>query len=257
MASRRPAAVLSVPDRGPSSPASSAPSDRGKNSYHDPNSARRRCTITGYHRVLVVSVRSGQAAMIASTSGLLAAVSRDIGDRSPSRSAAATAASRSRSRLGVFAALAARSNSSAPSASIRSTSWPSGILMAASCCHPAIGSPHASTRNCHLPSAGIVTSAPCRSVPGASSRIMASGSWLPSGARSTTPAPSRSWPSRNTVALTSKVSPATDLAGRRPWSGAGCTSRMGMRPITLQRYPFWRRPSAPGCQASPYLRLPG
>src|SRR5215471_10306071 len=40
------------------------------------------------------------------------------------------------------------------------------------------------------------------------------------------------------VALTSKVSPATALAGRRPQSRTGCTSRMGMRPITSERYPF-------------------
>src|SRR2546430_3706669 len=66
----------------------------------------------------------------------------------------------------------------------------------------------------------------------------ASGYRPPSGVRRTTPAPSISWPSRKIVALTSKVSPATALAGRRPHSRTGCTSRMGMRPITSERYPL-------------------
>src|SRR5258707_936479 len=66
----------------------------------------------------------------------------------------------------------------------------------------------------------------------------ASGYRPPSGVRRTTPAPSISWPSRKMVALTSKVSPATALAGRRPHSRTGCTSRMGMRPITSERYPL-------------------
>ena len=52
--------------------------------------------------------------------------------------------------------------------------------------------------------------------------IRASGCRPPSGPRSTTPAPSISWPSRKMVALTSKVSPATALAGRRPQSSTGC-----------------------------------
>src|SRR5436190_1235393 len=63
----------------------------------------------------------------------------------------------------------------------------------------------------------------------------------PVGVRRTTPAPSISWPSRKMVALTSKVSPATALAGRRPHSRTGCTSRMGMRPITSERYPLTGR----------------
>ena len=58
----------------------------------------------------------------------------------------------------------------------------------------------------------------------------------PPGSRSTTPAPSTPWPSLMTVALTWKVSPATALAGRRPHSTTGSTSRMGMRPITRSPY---------------------
>ncbi len=66
-------------------------------------------------------------------------------------------------------------NSSAPSVSISSTSWPAGILMAASRCQVAIGSAQASTWKRHSPSDVTVRSAPYRSVPGASSRIRTSG----------------------------------------------------------------------------------
>ena len=100
-------------------------------------------------------------------------------------------------------AAAARSNSSAPSVSISSTSWPAGILIAASWCQLAIGSPHASTWKRHSPSLVTVTSAPYRSVPGASSRIGVTRAQVaPSGSRSTAPVPMTPCPSRNTVALT-------------------------------------------------------
>src|SRR5579859_7834394 len=59
----------------------------------------------------------------------------------------------------------------------------------------------------------------------------------PSGSRRTTPAPSISCPSRNTVAVTSTASPTVALAGRRPQSTIGCTSNMGIRPITKETYP--------------------
>ena len=72
---------------------------------------------------------------------------------------------------GTPSALAARANSIAPSASTSSMSWPRGILISASCRHCAIGSRQAATRNRHSPSEVTVTSAPSRSVPGASSRI--------------------------------------------------------------------------------------
>src|SRR5262249_2782007 len=65
----------------------------------------------------------------------------------------------------------------------------------------------------------------------------ASGKRSPAGPRSTTPAPGTSCPSRMTVALTSKVSPATALAGRRPHSITGSTSLITIRPITPERYP--------------------
>ena len=47
IAGSRLAAVRSVPDTGSRRPSGSActPSERGKNSYHAPNSARCRCTM--------------------------------------------------------------------------------------------------------------------------------------------------------------------------------------------------------------------
>ena len=57
------------------------------------------------------------------------------------------------------------------------------------------------------------------------------GARAPGGSRRTTLASTASWPSRKTVALTSKVSPPTALAGRLPQSISGRISRMGMRPI--------------------------
>jgi len=57
------------------------------------------------------------------------------------------------------------------------------------------------------------------------------------GALSTAAALTRPCPSRKSVALTWNVSPATAFAGRRPQSTAGCTSRIGIRPITLVTLP--------------------
>ena len=55
---------------------------------------------------------------------------------------------------------AARSNSSAPSVSMSSTSWPTGILMPASWSQAAIGSDQDSTWKYQVPSLVTVTSAP-------------------------------------------------------------------------------------------------
>ncbi len=112
-------------------------------------------------------------------------------------------------------------------------SIPAGSLIEAVLRQVAIGSLHASTRYDQRPGAVGVTCAPQRSVPSASSRIGVSGPLRPRGSRSTTLALTASWPSRKTVAVTRKVSPATALAGRRPASTSGLTSRTGMRPITV------------------------
>ncbi len=174
IASSRLAAVRSVPETGGRWPAGStwAPSERGKNSYHAPYSARSRSTCTVSGRDRVTSSRSGQRARIAAMAGSSAAASRSQGGSGRLRSRAASARSAARAAAGRLAPggcgirRAARSNSSAPSVSISSTSWPAGILIAASWCQLAIGSPQASTWNRHSPSLVTVTSAPYRSVPG-------------------------------------------------------------------------------------------
>ena len=103
---------------------------------------------------------------MAAISGSSDPVNRCHGVSSVSRIRAASARSAARAAAGRVAPggrgirRAARSNSSAPSVSISSTSCPAGILMAASWCQLAIGSAHASTWKRHSPSAVTVTSAP-------------------------------------------------------------------------------------------------
>ena len=245
IASSRLAAVRSVPETGARRPIGSTwtPSERGKNSYHEPYSARSRSAWRVSGLDLVTSSRSGQRARMAVICGSSVAASRSHGVSPRSRSRATSARSAVRAAAGRLAPggwgirRAVRSNSSAPSVSISSTSWPAGILMAASWCQLAIGSAQASTWKRHTPSLVTVTSAPQRSMPGASSRMNTSGLALRSGSRSTTPALMMPCPSRKIVALTWNVSPATALAGRRPHSTAGSTSRIGIRPITPATLP--------------------
>ena len=112
-------------------------------------------------------------------------------------------------------------------------SIPAGSFTPAVLRQVAMGSLHASTRYDQRPGAVGVMCAPQRSVPSASSRIGVHGPLRPRGSRSTTLALTASWPSRKTVAVTRKVSPTTALAGRRPASIWGLTSRTEMRPITV------------------------
>ncbi len=128
---------------------------------------------------------------------------------------------------------AARSSSCAPSSSTSAVSIPAGSFTAACLRQVATGSDHASTRYDQRPGAVGVTYAPQRSLPSDSSCIGVHGPERPRGSRSTTLAPTASWPSRNTVAETRKRSPSTALAGRRPASTRGDTSSTGMRPITV------------------------
>ncbi len=253
MASSRRAAVRSVPDTGSRRPIGSncTPSERGKNSYQAPYRARSLSTSTGIRTDLVIRSRSGNLLKMILICGVSVAASRSQGGSPRSLSFLASVLSKARAAAGPAAPggclipRAARSKSSAPSASISSTSWPRGTLMAASWCQCAIGSLQASTWNCQVPSCVTVTSAPYLSDPGASSRMITSGPGLPAGSRSTTPAPRAPWPSRMTVALTWKVSPSTALAGRRPQSTTGSMRRMGIRPITRSPYPLAIHKRAP------------
>ncbi|SCD60280.1 hypothetical protein GA0115240_11634 [Streptomyces sp. DvalAA-14] len=108
---------------------------------------------------------------------------------------------------------------------------PAGILIPAVCRQVATGSDQPSTVYVQWPAESGVTRAPHRSVPGSSARIGVNGPGRPAGSRSTTLAATASCPSRNTVAVTSNVSPATAFAGRRPQSTIGVTSTTGIRPI--------------------------
>ncbi|GAA5010884.1 hypothetical protein GCM10025734_55030 [Kitasatospora paranensis] len=74
-AGSRSAAVRSVPDTGGCTPdgSTTAPSERGKNSYHAPYNARRRSTCNGSGREALTSSRSGKRSSSARTSGASAA----------------------------------------------------------------------------------------------------------------------------------------------------------------------------------------
>ncbi len=87
--------MRSVPEAGGRWPIGSiwTPSERGKNSYHDPNSARSRstCTVSGLD--LLTSSRSGQLARMASMAGSSAAASLSHGASPRSRIRATSARS--------------------------------------------------------------------------------------------------------------------------------------------------------------------
>ena len=184
---------------------------------------------------MVTSSRSGCAASTAGSSG-------DCERREPGldralgvRGRGDRALERPPSSRGVGDGVAGtRSSSSPPSVNISSTSTPAGILRPAACCQVPIGSDHA----CDLegPGAldvgrdpGLVAVGPLR-VLGQRHRVAA---YAVRGRSATTSAPSLSWPSRKTVAETGNGSPTVALAGCRPRSTRGMTSRMGIRPTML------------------------
>src|SRR5690348_13227586 len=92
MALSRLAAVRSVPDTDRRRPSGStlAPSERGKNSYQEPNSARWRWTSSGYQSERVVSFRSGNWASVRVTSAVKAPPRRSTGVPFPPRRVLAT-----------------------------------------------------------------------------------------------------------------------------------------------------------------------
>ncbi|MGC0331371.1 hypothetical protein RKD23_004361 [Streptomyces sp. SAI-170] len=219
-----------VPETGGRRPSGSrrAPSERGKNSYQEPNRARVRSTWRGCGPEAVTSSRSGcRSSTPASASA---------GGSSPRRRP--TTASRTTARScspGIPSA--ARSRSRAPSSKSSASSSRAVVVSGSACVHTsaacrqvASGSAHASTVKLQRPGAGAATSALQRSVPGCSSRIGTTGPGLPCASLSTTRAPTAPCPSRNTVALTMNPSPTTAFAGRRPSSTRGLTSTTGIRP---------------------------
>jgi hypothetical protein len=145
IAGSRCAAVRKVPLTGGLSGSTTAPSERGKNSYQEPYSARSRSTSNGSRRADETISRRGWRARTWSTSGVSAAARRAVAGRSVSRRAATAARIASRRPLDFGTPAAARSYSSAPSSRTSSVSMPAGILIRAWRRQVVIGSPQAST----------------------------------------------------------------------------------------------------------------
>ena len=133
-----------------------APSERGKNSYQEPNSARWRSANIGYGPSMVTISRSGFAASSRIRSGDWSAARRASTGRSVSW-AAAIAPSRTSLSCACVTLSLTRSKISRPSVNISSTSTPAGILRPAACCHVPIGSDQACTSKVQAPATSGVT----------------------------------------------------------------------------------------------------
>ena len=159
----------------------------------------------------------------------------------PPPGASRRAAPRTTPRAGARArapltAAAARSNSSAPS-SAHQLDVEAGRDLDLGVVQPGRRSGRSTPRRgrSRRPRAWASTSAPQRSVPGASRCIGVHGALARRPGRAARRwRRAASWPSRNTVALTGKVSPTTALAGHRPQATTGDTSRIGIRPVLTQ-----------------------
>ena len=248
IASSRRAAVRSVPETGGAWPAGStwAPSDRGKNSYHDPYSARSRSTCTVSARDRVTSSRSGHRARMAAMAGSSDPASRSRGVSRRSRSSATSARSAVRAAAGRSAPGGWRDPPRGPLEQQRALGEHQLHVLAGRDLDRRVVVPAARSGRPTPPRGSATAPRRSRSRPRRSGRCRARARasarpglpGLRPGSRSTTPTPMMPCPSRNTVALTSKVSPATALAGRRPQSTAGSRSRIGIRPITLVTLPI-------------------
>ena len=246
IASSRLAAVRSVPEAGARRPIGSiwTPSERGKNSYHEPYSARSRSTVTISGRDLVTRSRSGQVRKMAAICGIL-------GRRQPvpRRQPAVAQLRRQRAQR--------RAGRGRPARARRLRDPPRGPLEQ----QRALGEHQLDVLASGYLDGRVVVPAGDRVAPRlhveapralarSRSRPRPTGR-CPARARACTPAgtscdPGRAapraalmmpCPSRKIVALTWNVSPSTALAGRRPHSTAGSTSRIGIRPITLVTLP--------------------
>ena len=228
--SSRRVAVRKLPDFHRPSLRCFAPSERGKNSYHEPTPARRRSTRIVCSGESVVRRASGWPTNSAS-SGSSTRARRSAADVAGSRSAVASAVSFVRvARARVFSATA-RSMSRAPISYISSTSTPASILSAASCRHVAISSSNPVTCQCHSPTSSSSTFACHRSVPGAMGDMRSRRS-TPDGLVITSIAPTWSCPSRNTVARNGTTSPSKALGRQRSSGRAGVSRVTGMRPAS-------------------------
>ena len=217
------AAVANVPDRNGRP---WAPSLRGKNSYQDPTSARRRSTRSGHGPQEVTSTRSGSVVKAASTSGSNAAANRASGDKAVSRTLRDISSMRA---LGRTAAISSRR--SAPSSNSNAISNPAGTLMPARCAQVPQRSSQASMVKLHIPSPSGRTCVPHTSTPLLRGVMRWRARSSPVGSCRTRVTPSASWPSRKAVARIGTCSWTTALAGRRPDSTVGDTSVIAKRPV--------------------------
>jgi hypothetical protein len=196
MAGSRCAAVLKVPCLiGVASGPTSAPSERGKNSYQAENRARLRSTQRAYDRVVVMYCRTGCCQSRSSSSS--AGETRANSERWSSRSAAAASRTRSWSASGTI--LVARSSTSAPSAmsfARSSRPCPAPIFLTTALRQVRYGSSNASTVNVQRPTASGRITVCHWSSPGVPGRIRVNGSAWPSGPCHTTLTPSAWCPSR-------------------------------------------------------------
>jgi hypothetical protein len=234
-AGSRLAAVAKVPGRHWPDMSWTAPSERGKNSYQLENDPCSRSTQTSKASERVSRSRTGSWSSSPVTAGDSASSSRSStvpsGERSPRAAAASCRAA------GAGIALRARSSSWAPSSSSREMSCPAPSLTSTLCRQVANGSAQASITKLHRPGSVKVTGTCQRARPWLISTSRSAGIAWPRGLVSTTSALTASWPSRNTVAATVRVSPVMARDGHRPPATEGVTSVMGMRPIFIKRDP--------------------
>src|SRR5699024_6880086 len=216
--SRERAAVRRVPEVQPVPGSKCAPSERGKNSYHELNSARRRWTIRVYGPRTVTPSRSGRSARIprrsAARAGATRAEAGSPGERRLS-SAARTTGPSADGRVPSSISASTRRSTTAPSAQTRSGSMPAGIFTSAAWAQLSYGAENASIRKLQRPVRDGRISVSHRSSPGLTHR----SAWRctsPSGETSTSWPPIASCPSRKALALTVAAVPPVPRRGEAP-----------------------------------------
>ena len=248
-----------VPKRSDPSSPTSAPQDRGKNSYQEPNAASGRSTQISTGSAVVISSRIGsavntghssidRAGPMRSATDLLAVPQRPDGGLDRVRRTADRVAATTR-----VSSLAPISRSFANSVA----DWPAATFTSMSLRQVASGSLQACTVKVHRPISSGTTVAVNRLLQSASLviRISGSGRRLPALAViagraccQSTLAPTRSWPSRKTLAEMVIRSPTTALLGYWPQATRGASSFSPSRPATRQTYrsPLGHRRPGPG-----------
>src|SRR5664279_4977475 len=216
---------LNVPCRiGRPAESISAPLERGKNSYQEPNSASGRSTQIFTGSEAVTSSRIGSAVSTGHISVDSAGPMRSGTERKASRSASMAALIALAYRcLGRAAILSSSNAPVSRSLAISSPDWPAPDLASTACRQVPSGSLQASTCSVHRPCRSGTTVASYFVLQDACLAIRSSGPAsladlrrrVPggTGGRHTTLAATASCPSRNTLTETVITSPTTALAG--------------------------------------------